>query len=729
MQKNSQSPSSKVLNESRFEKLINFFQPKFTDINNQKVVKKFPWDKILASLLIIVLFIGFFTLIKPDFQNWKIFWKSIAKFFEINKVIEIGISKFTPLDTFKRSLQFLWTTVSYSVLGTILGMVVSVPLALLSSKNFIKNKFIFIPFRIIMSIIRAVPPVVFAFIFSFLFSNSLAATFSIAVFVCSLMTKWLYEDLDTYDISAYQGMQAIGNGKILAFKKSIFPYLSKRIVSYGFYSFEMVVRFAAILSIVGIPTIGQLLSDNYASIDKFSHISIVLWTLISLMILIELLNYVIKKYILEFTPKHPNIDAKLPFSEQVNQLKRQKSKIYIFKIIIAIFIAIIFIATLLQIEWKLGNSVKINQFETGMQKLFNPDWSLFREFSGSKTNPIPLGFEALLIALASSIIGFIFAFAIGIFAAKNISGYFSYIFKFVIIVLRAIPAFTFALLFLILSKESRMFAGVLALGIHSIGMLGKLIMESVEKIPRKIFQSLDSIGATWFQKVKFGVVKAILPQALSNLLYRIEINFKSTVVIGAVGASEFGFQVFTYSGNSMEWDKLSSYLIFTIVVLLILEQISNILRSKIMTGYFFTQDVWFKRMIREKMYIKALAICNSNDDIFLNETRYVKYVLAKHKFDKLPLLSLNNLPLLSSISDAQLIDLKNNVRNKENLIKKNMKLISQNLKKLKSDVCRETLTNASTQIKKWQIFKRNKIVRKSIKYAVEKYFESFVRIY
>ncbi|WP_373438534.1 PhnE/PtxC family ABC transporter permease [Metamycoplasma equirhinis] len=729
MQKNSQSPSSKVLNESRFEKLINFFQPKFTDINNQKVVKKFPWDKILASLLIIVLFIGFFTLIKPDFQNWKIFWKSIAKFFEINKVIEIGISKFTPLDTFKRSLQFLWTTVSYSVLGTILGMVVSVPLALLSSKNFIKNKFIFIPFRIIMSIIRAVPPVVFAFIFSFLFSNSLAATFSIAVFVCSLMTKWLYEDLDTYDISAYQGMQAIGNGKILAFKKSIFPYLSKRIVSYGFYSFEMVVRFAAILSIVGIPTIGQLLSDNYASIDKFSHISIVLWTLISLMILIELLNYVIKKYILEFTPKHPNIDAKLPFSEQVNQLKRQKSKIYIFKIIIAIFIAIIFIATLLQIEWKLGNSVKIIQFETGMQKLFNPDWSLFREFSGSKTNPIPLGFEALLIALASSIIGFIFAFAIGIFAAKNISGYFSYIFKFVIIVLRAIPAFTFALLFLILSKESRMFAGVLALGIHSIGMLGKLIMESVEKIPRKIFQSLDSIGATWFQKVKFGVVKAILPQALSNLLYRIEINFKSTVVIGAVGASEFGFQVFTYSGNSMEWDKLSSYLIFTIVVLLILEQISNILRSKIMTGYFFTQDVWFKRMIREKMYIKALAICNSNDDIFLNETRYVKYVLAKHKFDKLPLLSLNNLSLLSSISDAQLIDLKNNVRNKENLIKKNMKLISQNLKKLKSDVCRETLANASTQIKKWQIFKRNKIVRKSIKYAVEKYFESFVRIY
>ncbi|CRH45926.1 ABC-type phosphate/phosphonate transport system, permease component [Mycoplasmopsis arginini] len=50
----------------------------------------------------------------------------------------------------------------------------------------------------------------------------------------------------------------------------------KRIVSYGFYSFEMVVRFAAILSIVGIGTIGQLLSDQYAVENNFSHMSIVL---------------------------------------------------------------------------------------------------------------------------------------------------------------------------------------------------------------------------------------------------------------------------------------------------------------------------------------------------------------------------------------------------------------------------------------------------------------------
>lgn len=705
------------------ESFVNYFNPKFIDINNQKVTKKFPWLKIFGGLLIFALVITMIVAIKPDFQNWKEFWRQIGHFFEINKKAEIGSAEFTPYETFLRSLEYLWITISYSILGTILGILISVPLALLSSKNFIKDKIIYLPFRIIMSIIRAVPPVVFAFIFFFLFSKSLAATFSIAIFVASLMTKWLYEDLDTYDTSAYQGAQAIGNSKALAFKSSILPYLMKRIVSYGFYSFEMVVRFAAILSIVGIGTIGQLLSDQYAVENNFSHMSIVLWVLITLMILIEGLNFTIKKYILDYSQKHPKIDEKLPYEQQLEQLKKQKSKMYIFKIFIVLLIVALVLASLTQIEWSIGNSVKISQFKQGMKKLFNPDWSLFGgNWSTSKTSVIPLGVEAFLVAIASSIIGLFFALILGILASKNINKFFAYPFKLIIIVLRAIPAFTFALLFLILSKDSKLFAGVLALGIHSIGMLGKLIMESVEKIPNKVFQSLDSLGATWFQKVKFIVIKSILPQALSNFLYRVEINFKSTVVIGAVGASDFGFQISTYSSDMNNWDKLSSYLIFTIVVLLALEQISNIVRSKLMTGYFFTQDVWFKKLMKRKMIMKSLAICLTNNQKFLNETRYAKYVIAKHKFDKL---FVYNYWLDHSI-----------VPNKEMLealeISKQtyLKTYREALLKIKSDInniyketYKLTMSNQSN-IKNW--FKKNKVAKKSANIAVDHYFESYV---
>ncbi|MBN4089651.1 PhnE/PtxC family ABC transporter permease [Mycoplasma enhydrae] len=719
--KKAQTKSEKNLkNKINFESFINYFNPKFTDIDNQKVTKKFPWDKIIGSIVIFALIIGVIIFTRPDFQNWTKFWKQIAHFFDLNKTISIGASTFTPQETFIRSLEYLWTTISYSVLGTILGILFSVPLALLSSKNFIKNKLVYYPFRAIMSIIRAIPPIVFAFIFFFLFSKGIAATISISIFVCSIMTKWLYEDLDTYDTSAYQGAQAIGNTKTLAFKNAIYPYLIKRIVSYGFYSFEMVVRFAAILSIVGISTIGQLLSDQYATEANFSHMSIALWTLIALMILIETLNFLIKKYILEYSQKHPKIDDKLPYKEQLKQLKEQKSKMYIFKIFIIIFVVSLVIASLTQIEWEVGNSVKISQFKQGFPKLFKPEWSLFQgAWKGSKTGVFPLGFEALMVAFASSLIGLIFAFFIGILAAKNITKYFSYIFKLVIIVIRAIPAFTFALLFIILSKDSKLFAGVLALGIHSIGMLGKLIMESTEKIPNKVFQSLDSLGATWFQKVKFIVLKSIMPQALSNFMYRVEINFKSTVVIGAVGASDFGFQINTFSNDPNNWNLLSSYLIFSIVVLLIIEQISNIIRSKLMTGYFFSQDVWFKKIIKRRMFTKALAVSQIINENFTYEVRNAKYILAKHNYHKLFLL--NYFEQNKQIPTDEIYQsLKNNKKTYLQMYKDLVRQISKEINEIYWKTYKLTKSNL---VNTKNLIIKHKEASKSARMAIDNYFE------
>ncbi|PZV99250.1 PhnE/PtxC family ABC transporter permease [Metamycoplasma auris] len=723
--KNNCEFNSESKKEFIVQKISNYFNPQFIDINNQKVTKKFPWLKIFGWVAFVIIIVLMITTIKPDFQNWNEFWKQIGFFFRTNQIAEVGASEFTPLETFIRGLEFLWTTISYSILGTIFGILISVPLALLSSKNFIKNKFIYIPFRILMSIVRAVPPVVFAFIFFFLFTPSLAAMFSIMVFVSSLMTKWLYEDLDTYDMNSYQGTIAIGNTKALAFKSSVLPYLMKRIVSYGFYSFEMVIRFAAILSIVGIGTIGQLLSDQYATENNFSHMSIVLWTLVIAMIVIESLNFLIKKYILEYTHKHPKIDDSLPYEKQLEQLKSQKSKMYIFKIFIIILIVSLLVASLTQIEWGIGNEIKISQFKEGIGKLFNPDWSLFQinDWAGTKTSVIPLGVEAFLVAIASSIIGLFFALIFGILASKNITKWFAYPFKLMIIVIRAIPAFTFAALFLILSKDSKLFVGVLSLGIHSIGMLGKLVMESVEKIPKKTFDALNAAGATWFQKIKFVVFKSIMPQALSNFLYRVEINFKSTVVIGAVGASDFGFQISTYSSQTSNWDKLASYLIFTIVILLILEQISDLVRSKLMTGYFFNQDVWFKRLMNKRKLTRSLALSIINNEIFRSDIRYANYMLAKHQFDKLFVYKYNLIN--NKLPDKQtLIQLRKEYKNYLKAYSNEIIRISKETKQLYKEVYSQTMNNQKT-LKNW--FKKNQIAKKSANIAIDKYFESYAK--
>ncbi|QJR43938.1 PhnE/PtxC family ABC transporter permease [Mycoplasma miroungirhinis] len=699
--------------------IIEYFSPKFIDINGQKVTKKFPFlliSTILASIIIVILL---FIRIKPDFQNSKTFGSLLANFFDLSTNAEIGEKNdITAADTAKESLRLLWQTISYSILGTILGIVISIPIALLSSKNFIKTPLIYLPMRAFMSVIRTIPPIVYAYIIYFILSPSLVASISIAIFVTSLMAKWLYEDLDTYDVSSYYGLQSIGNKKLIAFKTSILPYLMKRIVSYGFYSFEMVVRFAAILSIIGIATIGQLMADEYAVPRNFGHLSIAIWILIAFMIILEFFTFFVKKWILDYRAKHPKINENADFETRLKQLKQQKPKNIYIKVIVSILVFALFITSLFSIDFTLANREGLSYFREGINNLFHPNWSVFQWDSGD--NPIILGFEALAIAILASIIGLFLSLILGILASRKITGtYVSLIFKFMIISLRAIPTFTYALIFLLWQKDSIIWAGVLALGIHSIGMLGKLINESVDKIDDKLFQSLDSVGCSTWTKIRVGVLKEILPQTLSNFLYRIEINFKSTVVIGAVGACDYGQQINIYSIDINNWNSLSSYLIFTIVLLLIIEQISNILRKKIMYGYFFEENTFFKKLLRTKLLAKSLAISAYSKIPFIYDNRIAKFEIAKFRN------FLNNKYCLDktlNLKDSKTISEQHKLVIKE--FKQQNHLILLDVKEIKKTAFLTNWKENSRQLANWKIFKKLKYALRAADKSVSKYFET-----
>lgn len=621
-----------------WKRFINYFNPKFVDINNQKVSKKFPWFYVLSMIIGSIAIIWMLAFLNPNLNYWDKFWTLIRGFFVGEELYHYGSVKINYVDTFLDSLTLLWKTITYSLLGTILGIIISVPLALLSSKNIVKKSYIYLPVRIIMSVLRAIPPLIFGYLFFNLVSKELTATLTIAIFVATIMTKWLYEDLDTFEISSYEGLQSIGNSKIMSFRKAVFPYLIRRIVSYGFYSFEMVVRFAAILAVIGISSIGTPLNDFSSLPDSWTHLSLVIWLMIGFMILIEVMNYIIRIYVLSNVQKHVVIDKSSSLKEQITQLRKQKSKIWILKLFIVLFIVGISIASLTNIEFSIvTNKVKLYYFKLSVQQFFNPNWDLFTKFN-TGANVIQLGFSALFVSIVATFIGLFIALIFGVLASKNITGWFSLIFKFIIIVIRAIPAFTYAILFLFMVDGNREFTGALALGLHSVGMLGKLIYEGIEKIDKKIFESLDAVGASRWQKIWYGAIKSIMPQTISNGLYRIEINFKSIVVLGVVGASDFGYNMSSYSSNLNTWNYLSSYVIFTIILMLILEQISNIVRNKLMTGYFLNEKNPINKFLRNRKRIKALALAKFNNQKFENNKYAFDYQIAKEKhvllFDK-----------------------------------------------------------------------------------------------
>lgn len=107
---------------------------------------------------------------------------------------------------------------------------------------------------------------------------------------------------------------------------------------------------------------------------------------------------------------------------------------------------------------------------------------------------------------------------------------------------RTIPSLVWALLFVV-AVGLGPFAGVLALTVHSVGMLVRLYAECIEEMPHGPIEALTTAGATRVQVLTHAVVPELLPNLAGLALYRLEENVRSSLVLGFVGAGGIGFQV------------------------------------------------------------------------------------------------------------------------------------------------------------------------------------------
>ena len=105
---------------------------------------------------------------------------------------------------------------------------------------------------------------------------------------------------------------------------------------------------------------------------------------------------------------------------------------------------------------------------------------------------------------------------------------------------RAIPDVVFALVF-VRALGIGVLPGILALGLHSIGMIGKLVADAIEQIDERPRDAVVSTGATKWQAIATSVVPQVMPSFIAVVLYRLDINLRSSTVLGFVGAGGIGF--------------------------------------------------------------------------------------------------------------------------------------------------------------------------------------------
>ena len=146
--------------------------------------------------------------------------------------------------------------------------------------------------------------------------------------------------------------------------------------------------------------------------------------------------------------------------------------------------------------------------------------------------------------------------------------------------LRTVPHIVWALIF-VFAVGLGPFPGVLALGLHTGGILGKLFAEVVEDIETQPLEALQATGAGRLQIFFYGVLPRVLPQFLAYILYRWEVNIREAIILGYVGAGGLGQQIQIAISLFLE-NKLLTLILAVYLMVTLVDYLSAYLRRRLL---------------------------------------------------------------------------------------------------------------------------------------------------
>jgi phosphonate transport system permease protein len=144
--------------------------------------------------------------------------------------------------------------------------------------------------------------------------------------------------------------------------------------------------------------------------------------------------------------------------------------------------------------------------------------------------------------------------------------------------LRSVEALVMAIVFVI-AVGIGPFAGVMALGLHTIVSLAKLYSEQVESILPGPLEAIEATGANRLQTIIYAVVPQIIPPYISYTMYRWDINVRMSTIIGFVGGGGIGF-LLQQNINLLNYRAASAQMLAIAVVVASMDYISSVLREK-----------------------------------------------------------------------------------------------------------------------------------------------------
>ena len=188
--------------------------------------------------------------------------------------------------------------------------------------------------------------------------------------------------------------------------------------------------------------------------------------------------------------------------------------------------------------------------------------------------------ETIQIALLGTFLSALISLPFGLLAAVNLTPrWVNRPVRVILGILRGIPILLLALMF-VAAIGLGPFPGVLAVAVHSIGMLAKFYAEAFESASSGPIEALDSTGASWIQRVRFGVWPQVTPDLARDTLFRFELNLRESLALGLVGAGGIGFYIQLYI-RSFQYQRVATLTIIILAMVVVVEQASVALRHRL----------------------------------------------------------------------------------------------------------------------------------------------------
>lgn len=475
-------------------------------------------------------------------------------------------------------LSLIAETFAIVFLATVLSVLISVPIAVAAASSTARNKLGRGTARTVIVIARAIPDLVLAILFVRVFGlGATAGILAMGIHSVGMVGKLYADAIEELDDGPRTAIESAGTRRSQQLWAAIPQKLMPQLIATALHRFDINLRTSVLLGYVGVGGLGLAIADALRVLDYQRGMALAL-VVLAMCIITELISGTIRAALLggSHAAKGTWVDRMWGGRREATGTLPPWSVDRVRRVLT--FVAVI---GLVLWSWSVAN-ISVANLATGVMNLPEVLALFFPPSAGGIGTVI---WQQMLvtvqIAFAATFLGAILALPIGIFAARNIvrNRYVHGFSRMIIVVIRGIPELILAIIFVVISGLGAV-AGTLALAVGAVGLLSKLIADSLEETDVRVQEAIRTGGASEPQVFFSATVRQSAPAFVAHMMYLLDTNIRSATLLGVVGAGGIGFQLLNATRVN-QFEVVTYILLMLIAVVLIVELLAMWIRKSV----------------------------------------------------------------------------------------------------------------------------------------------------